>query len=127
MEPRIRRSELSQEILPDEMKVPTSPSTTRNVKLQPSQVASKLTCQRFLTSRLRLKEEFPESQTDSCKYSRKMELHMPTCGAMPKESGTKSEKFKGKEEVLLNSQVKSLQEPPTTLVTTFSQPENTTK
>ena len=111
------------------MKVPTSPSTTRNVKQLPSQAASRLTCQRFLTSRLRLKGEFPESQTDSCKYSRKMVLHMPTCGAMPRESGTKSEKFKDREVevVLLNSQVKSLQEPPTTLVTTFSQPENTTK
>ena len=88
-----------------------------------------MTCQKSLTSRLRLKGEFPESQTDSCKYLRKMELHMRICGVMLRGSGTKSEKFKDREVevVLLNSQAKSLQEPPTTLVTTFSQLENTTK
>ena len=110
------------------MRDPTSPSTTRNVKQLPSQAASRLTCQRFLTSRLRLKVEFPESLTDMCKYSRKMVLHMHTCGAMLKESGTKLEKYKVKEqEVLLNNQVKFQQEPLTTLAITCFLLENTTK
>ena len=112
------------------MKAPTSLSTMRNVKLQPSLAASRLTCQKFLTSRLRSKEESRESLTDLCKYSRKMKSHLPTCGAMLKESGTKSVKFKDKDQVVLrnsNSQVKFLQEPPTTLETPCSLPENMTR
>ena len=110
------------------MMAQTLPSTMRNVKLEPSQAESRLTCRKFLTSRLRLKVEFPESLTDMCKYSRKMVLHMHTCGAMLKESGTKLEKYKVKEqEVLLNNQVKFQQEPLTTLVITYFLLENTTK
>ena len=112
------------------MKAPTSLSTMRNVKLQPSLAASKLTCQKFLTSRLRSKVESKESPTDLCKFSRKMKSHMLTCGATLKESGTKLVKFKDKDQVVLrnsNSQVKFLQEPPTTLETPFSQPENMTR
>ena len=112
------------------MKAPTSLSTMRNVKLQPSLAESRLTCQKFLTSRRRLKEESPESLTDLCKYSRKMKSHMLTCGATLKESGTKLVKFKDKDQVVLrnsNSQVKFLQEPPITLETPFSQPENMTR
>ena len=53
---------------------------------------------------------------------------MLTCGAMLRESGTKLEKFKDKEQVeVVNNLAKFLQEPLTILETPCSQPENTTK
>ena len=113
----------------DKMTALTSMSTTRNAKLQRSLAENRLICQKFLTSRLRSKVESRESPTDLCKYSRKMESHMLTCGAMLKESGTKLEKFKDKDQQaeVVNNLAKFLQEPLTTLETPCSQPENTTK
>ena len=106
----------------------TLKSTTRNAKLQLSLEASRLTCLKFQTSGLKLKVEFKVSLTDLCKYSRKMESHLLTCGAMLRESGTKSEKFKDKDQVVVVSNlVKFLQEPPITLETPCSQLENMTR
>ena len=54
---------------------------------------------------------------------------MLTCGAMLRESGTKLEKFKDKEQqvAVVNNLAKFPQEPLTILETPCSQPENTTK
>ena len=110
------------------MKAQTLLSTMRNVKLQPNLAASRLTCQKFLTSRRRLKEESQESPTDLCKYSKKMESHMLTCGVLLKTSGIKLAKFKDRDlAALLSNLVKFLQEPPTILETPCSQQENTIK